>query len=125
MEEYLELREQGFGRRRAGKILFEKGMDETYPYFLDKTFQIAVARAKSLFKDPGDIRTPGIAWIYEVTGKDSHPILSLNQFCLYKGVNAICFTRYSIIIFKKKKAKKRFSHNRPSCSEKKVVLDFW
>ena len=101
------LREQGYGRRRAGKLLLEKGVSESYFYFLDKTFQKAVAQAKSLFNDHGDSRLAGMSWIYEVTGKQGQPILSLNQFCLEKGVNAVCFSRVTIIIFRKKRAKKR------------------
>lgn len=61
VEEYLELREQGVGRRCAGKMLLERGMSETYCYFLDKTFQRAVAQAKSLFEDAGDSRAAGIS----------------------------------------------------------------
>jgi hypothetical protein len=123
VEEYLELREQGVGRRRAGKMLLERGMSETYCYFLDKTFQRAVAQAKSLFEDARDSRTAGISWIQEVTGKKGHPILSLNQFCLDNGVNAVCFSRAAIIIFRKKRAKKRFSHNALPCGEKGWVVD--
>jgi len=107
VEEYLVLRKQGCGRRRAGKLLLEKGVSESYLYFLDKTFQKAVARAQSLFKDHGDSRLEGMSWIYEATGKEGQPILSLNQFCLEKGVNAVCFSRITILIFRKKRAKKR------------------
>jgi hypothetical protein len=123
VEEYLELREQGLGRGRAGEKLFERGMHRTYCYSLDKTFKKAVAQAKSLFKDVGDPRTAGICWIREVTGNKEHPILSLNQFCLDEGANAVCFSRAGIIIFRKKRAKKRFSHNALSCGEKGGVVD--
>ncbi len=123
MEEYLELREQGVGRGRAGKNLFELGMSKTNCYSLDKTFKRAVARAKSLFKDSGDPRKAGISWIQEVTGNKEHPILSLNQFCLDNGANAVCFSRVTIIIFRKKNAKKRFSHDALSCGEKGGVVD--
>ena len=123
VEGYLELREQGVGRSRAGEKLLELGMSETYCYYLDKTFKKAVARAKSLFKDAGDPRTAGICWIQEVTGNKGHPILSLNQFCIDNGVNAVCFSRTTIIIFRKKRAKNRFSHNALSCGEKGGVVD--
>ena len=123
VEEYLELREQGFGRGRAGKKLFEKGMSETYCYSLDKTFKRAVEQAKSLFEDAGDSRKAGISWIREVTGNKEHPILSLNQFCLDNGANAVCFSRAAIIIFRENKAKRRFSHNALSCGEKGGVVD--
>lgn len=104
-------------------MLLEKGVSESYFYFLDKTFQRAVARAKALFKNVGDSRLAGIAWIQEVTGKEKHPILSLNQYCLDNGTNAVCFSRITIIIFRKKRAKKRFSHNAGSCGEKGGVVD--
>jgi len=78
-------------------MLLEKGVSENYFYFLDKTFEKAVARAKSLFfDDHEDCRLSGISWIYEVTGEEEQPILSLNQFCLDRGVNALCFSRISI-----------------------------
>jgi hypothetical protein len=111
VEEYLELREKGFRRDRAGEKLFELGQHRTYCYPLDITFKKAVSRAKSLFKDCGDPRKTDISWIQEVTGNKEHPILSLNQFCLDNAVNAVCFSRATIIIFRKKNAKKRFSHN--------------
>jgi hypothetical protein len=123
VEEYLELRAQRVGRRRAGKTLLERGMSETYGYFLDKTFQKAVARAQSIFEDAGDGRVSGILWIQEVTGNKAHPILSLNQFCLEKGVNAVCFSRAAILIFRKKRVNKRFSHDALPCGEKGGVVD--
>jgi hypothetical protein len=123
VEEYLEFREKGIGRGRAGKKLFERGMSKTNCYYLDKTFKRAVARAKTLFEDSGDSRKIGISWIQEVTGKKEHPILSLNQFCLDEGANVVCFSRVTIIIFRKKNANKRFSHNALSCAEKGGVVD--
>jgi hypothetical protein len=123
VEEYLELREQGVGRRRAGKMLLEKGMSETYCYSLDKTFEKAVARTKSLFEDAWDPRTEGILWIKKVTGNKKHPILSLNQFCLDNGYNAVCFSRAAIIIFRKNSMKKEFSHNVLPCAEKAGLVD--
>jgi len=88
------LREQCVGRRRAGKMLLERGMSKTYCYFLDKTFKKAGARAKSLLTDALDSRAAGITWIQKVTVKEVvNPILSLNQFCLYNGVNTVCFSR--------------------------------
>jgi len=123
VEEYLELREQGVGRCCAGKMLLELGMNKTYCYSLDKTFKKAVAQAKSLFKDAGDPRAAGVSWIQEVTGNKGHPILSLNQFCLDNGVNAVCFSRSTIIIFRKKRVKNRFSHHGLSCGEKGGVVD--
>jgi len=123
VEEYLELREQGVGRHRAGELLLEKGVSENYFYFLDKTFKKAVSRAKVIFEGIGDSRLPDIAWIKEVTGKEDHPILDMNQFCLEHGVNAVCFSRITILIFRIKKAGKVVSHNPGSFYEKKVVID--
>ena len=123
MEEYLRLRQQGVGRGRAGKKLLEKGMSESYCYSLDKTFKRAVARAKSLFEDAGDPRDEEICWIQEVTGNTEQPILSLNQFCLDNGYNAVCFSRAGIIIFRKNSMKKEFSHNALSCGEKAGLVD--
>jgi hypothetical protein len=123
VEEYLQLREKGVGRGRAGKMLLEKGMSETYCYSLDKTFKRAVARAKSLFEDAGDVRAEGISWIKKVMGNKGHPILSLNQFCLDNGYNAVCFSRAGIIIFRKNSMKREFSHNVLPCGEKAGLVD--
>lgn len=125
MEEYLELREQGYGRCRAGKMLLEKGVSKNYFYFLDKAFKKAVARAKVIFDGVVDSRLAEMAWIQEVTGKGDHPILDLNQFCLNNGVNAVCFSRITILIFRKKKVGRVLSHNPGSFYEKKVVIDSW
>jgi hypothetical protein len=123
-ENYLELRTQGLGRRRAGKELVGgKGMNESYPYFLDEALKKAVARAKEF--TPGDSRLAGIAWIRSVTGQEDHPILSLNQYCLDHGVNAVCFTRYSILIFRNSKEGKEIPHNTRSRRMEKVVIDSW
>jgi len=73
-------------------------MSESYCYSLDKAFNKAIARAQTLFGSPQDSRLAGLAWIRGVTGKEGHPILNLNQYCLDHGVNAVCFTRYSILI---------------------------
>lgn len=106
-------------------MLLEKGVSVNYFYYLDKTFKRAVARAKVIFDGIVDLRLSDIDWIREVTGKDRHLILNLNQFCLEHGVNAVCFTRISIIIFRNKRVGKMFSHNSGSCHEGKVVLDSW
>lgn len=100
-------------------------MSESYCYSLDKAFNKAVARAQTLFGSPEDSRLAGLAWIRAVTGKEGHPILSLNQYCLDHGVNAVCFTRYSIIIFKNSKMGRKVPHNNRSWRATIPAIDSW
>ena len=126
-EEYIALREGGYGRRRAADRVFtrSKAMSEKYPLVLDRSFETVVERARAIFSGMGDERLRGSSWIESLTGQREHPIVGLNQFCLEHGVNAVCLTRFSIHLFGKKRKGGENPHNYGSRRIWKVVVDSW
>ena len=111
-EEYLHRRAEGMGRGSAGKNLQRRGMmSEKYPCRLDQMFLVSVDRAKALFPFTGDSRLNGMEWVKSVVEEPARPLYSLNCFCLEHGVNAVCCTRASILVFRARKSGGAFSHN--------------
>ena len=110
-EEYLIKRAEGIGRGAAGKVLLQDELSEKYPLQLDKMFQRSIDRAKALFPNAGDPVLAGMQWVRSVVYEPERPLYSLNCFCLEHGVNAVCFSRASILIFRVQKAGSIFSHN--------------
>jgi len=124
-ETYLEQREEGVGKWKAGKVFFEKGMKANYVLGFEKAFQTVLDRAKAIFSASGDSSLTGTSWIQSLTGESTNPILSLNQYCLEHGVNAICITRFSIHLFTTKSEGIKVPHNIGNRSDRKVFIDSW
>jgi len=95
---YIQLREQGHGRRRASKAIFAGQADE---------------------------RLTGCAWIVSLTGERDQPMMGLNQYCLEHRVNGVCLTRYPIHLFRDRSSRIRVSHNHGSARIFKLVIDSW
>lgn len=110
-EAYLIERARGVGRGTAGKILEQVGLAEKYPLQLDKMFQKSIDRAKALIPQEGDPTLNGMEWVKSLVSDPERPLYSLNCFCLKHGVNAVCFSRASILIFRIRRAGRAFSHN--------------
>lgn len=126
VEQYIDLREKGQGRVRAGKVFYSAAaMNKKHLTRLDKAFQRAVDQAKAIFSGWADDRLCGTAWIESLVGRTGEPILGLNQYCLEHGVNAICLTRFSIQRFGEKRAQNRIQHKYGSGSIFKLVIDCW
>ena len=113
-ETYLVDRAAGIGRGSASKGFRRLGLSTRYPKHLDRMFSTAVSRAKALFPDAADDRLSGIEWIQALAGPNERPLWSLNQFCLARRYNCLCFCRASIIRFTTRSARSRTSHNRGS-----------
>ena len=103
-------RADGESRGTCGKILELLGLSEKYTLQLDKMFQKSIDRAKALFPE-GDGTLNGMRWVRSVGCDRYRPLYSLNCFCLARGVNAVCFSRVSILIFRIRRAGRAFSHN--------------
>ena len=101
----------GESRGTCGKILEPLGLSEKYALQLDKMFQRSIDRAKALFTLEGDATLNGMQWLRSVGCDPQRPLYSLNCFCLERGVNAVCFSRISILIFPIRRAGRAFSHN--------------
>ena len=123
---YIQLREQGYGRRRASKVFSgAKKMSPNHPAVLDKAFQVAVDRAKAIFSGQADERLLGCAWIASLTGETDQPVMGLNQYCLEHRVNGVCLTRYPIHLFRDRSSRIRVSHNHGVSRIFKLVIDSW
>ncbi len=110
-ERYLIARAEDIGRGRAGRELRAQRMSGSYPKSLDRMFATAVRRAKALFPRAADESLSALAWVFAVVGYTERPLVELNRFCLASGVNAVCFCRASILVFKPRRARSSFSHN--------------
>ena len=102
VERYLLDREQGASRRQALDQLRRRGMHEGYGKQLDRRLRVAVNRTKALWPRAADQDLGGLEWIRAVCAPlcESTPLLSLNRFCLANHVNAVCFCRSSILLFR-------------------------
>ncbi len=110
-EAYLIRRAKGVGRGTAGKPLLELRMSEKHLRQLDMQFQVSVDRAKALFPDAGKVDLDGMEWVGSVVGDTSRPLYALNRYCLKHGVNPVCCSRASILLFSASKAGRRYSRN--------------
>lgn len=115
-EAYLIAREAGAGRTSASRRFANLPVGSQYPKQLDRMLQTAVSRAKALFREAGDERTSGLAWIHSACGETDRPLWSLNRYALEHRYNCIAFCRASIIIFASATASSASSHNRGSPS---------
>jgi hypothetical protein len=70
----------------------------------------AVTRAKGIWPEVASPSLHGLAWIAAVCGHCDHPIGDLNRWALTHGVNAICFCRYSILLFSVRRTAGSHSH---------------
>jgi hypothetical protein len=123
---YIQLREQGQGRRKASKLFSgTKEMSTNHPAVLDKAFRVAVDRAKAIFAGQADERLEGCAWIASLTGEVDQPMVRLNQYCLEHRVNGVCLTRYPIHLFRDRRARIRVPHNSGAARTFKLAIDSW
>jgi len=113
-EEYLLARAGRIGRTKASLALDRFSLSDRYPKQLDRMFFKAVAQAKALFAESGDLQPEPMAWVQSLVGKETRPLWSLNRYCLAHGYNCICFCRASIIRFPSVTAATCASHNRGS-----------
>ena len=111
VEEYLNKRSKRIGRGTAGKKLLDLLISEKHLRNLDLMFQVYVDRAKALFPDAGKVDLDGMEWVGSVVGDTSRPLYALNRYCLKHGVNPVCCSRASILLFSASKAGRRYSRN--------------
>lgn len=122
VERYLLARERGVSRAVALAELRARGMHAGYGKQLERRLGVIVSRGKALWPQAADRQLGGLAWIRaacEPRPADS-PLLSLNHFSLEHGVNAICCSRSSILLFggRPRAALKR--HSAPN-SDRRIV----
>jgi hypothetical protein len=99
-EQYLKQRAAGSSRTQAARCLLERGLSADYPRRLERRLEVAVNRGKALWPQQGMLNLWGLAWIGSLCAGDAErPLLAMNLFALGHGVNAICFCRFSILLF--------------------------
>lgn len=124
-ERYLIGRSQGLSRTEAGRQLAERGLGAGYPKQLERRFGVAIERGKALFPHAADDRLRGLDWARAVCGPTDRPLLALNLFALAHGVNALCFTRASILLFHRAVGPRESSHNMGSIRPSMGWIDSW
>ena len=101
VERYLKARERGDSRAVALAELRALGMHAGYGKQLERRLGVIVSRGKALWPQDADLRLGGLAWVRAACAPRpaATPLLSLNHFSLEQGVNAICCSRSSILLF--------------------------
>jgi len=109
-ERCLKGRWEGASRSVAGAELVERGMEERAGRGLERKLATAVERAKAIWPQAADVTFSPQEWIRAVCGSTAHPIAEMNRLALANGVNAICFCRASILLFRPRIRGGRASH---------------
>ena len=122
VERYLMARERGVSRTVALEELSGRGMHAGYGKQLERRLGVIVSRGKSLWPQAADRQLGGLAWIRAVCTPrpTATPLLSLNHFSLEHRVNALCCSRSSILLFRRRP---RPALKRPSAadSDRRIV----
>jgi hypothetical protein len=113
-EAYLVGRWHGESRAQAGRPFRGRGMGPRYLKQLERMLERGLARAKAIFPRAANERLGGRAWIEALCGPTSRPIVSLNDYALEHGVNAILSCRASILLFSRTRRPGRPSRNHGS-----------
>ena len=115
-ERCLNARWEGASRAAARTELVELGMEERSGRGLERKLATAVERAKAIWPQAADTRFSPQEWIRAVCGPTAHPIAEMNRFALEHGVNAICFCRAPILLFRPRVRAGRPSHKPASAA---------
>lgn len=99
-ERCLRARAEGSSRRSAASELMENGREIRVGKRLEGKLAAAVQRGKAIWPEAADERLEPWAWIQAVCGSTEQPILAMNRFALEHRVNAICFCRAAILLFR-------------------------
>jgi hypothetical protein len=99
-ERCLRARAQGASRCAAAAELVQLGWEMRVGKRLERKLATAVERGKAIWPEAADVALTPLAWIEAVCGSADQPILLMNRFALELGVNAICFCRAPILLFR-------------------------
>ena len=122
-ENYLVARSEGVSRARAAKNLLDRGMSPGYPKSLELMLEVAIRRAKALFPDAADPHLCNLAWIYSLCGPTTQPLFTLNRYALNHRVNAVCFSRSSVLLFGRNGVGGKSSHKHHSAASGGLLVD--
>ena len=122
VERYLKARERGDSRAMALAELRARGMHAGYGKQLERRLGVIVSRGKALWPQAAARQLGGLAWVRATCAPRSAdtPLLSLNHFSLEHGVNAICCSRSSILLFTGQPRAALKRHSAPN-SDRRIV----
>ncbi|OFW65229.1 MAG: hypothetical protein A2Y74_05565 [Actinobacteria bacterium RBG_13_63_9] len=99
-ERCLQDRAAGASRSRAAAELVARGWEVRVGKRLERKLATAVERGKAIWPSAAEVSLEARAWVRAVCGSSEQPILGMNRFALEHGVNAICFCRAPILLFR-------------------------
>lgn len=99
-ERCLGRRREGASRSVAVGEMVDRGMEPRAGKRLERKLATAVERGKAIWPEAADPALGSWAWLHAVCGSAEQPIRGMNRFALEHGVNAICFCRASILLFR-------------------------
>jgi hypothetical protein len=103
--------------------LLERGLWEGYPKTLEKRLAVAVSRGKALLTDGAEAEG-GLRWIESLCGQTyGRPLVTINRYCIEHGVNALCFSRSSILLCGRGGVFGGLSHNQRSAIASRRHID--
>ena len=122
-ESCLRGRAQGASRSTASAELMEQGWEIRAGKRLERKFAMAVERGKALWPQAADVRLAPWAWIQAVCGSAEQPIVRMNRYAFEHGVNAICFCRAPILLFRVRMRGRPPSHKPVSTAGPRLPVD--
>ena len=93
-------RREGASRSVAAQELVDRGMEQRAGKRLERRLATAGERGEAIWPEAADPTLGCWAWIQAVCGSVEQPIRAMNRFALENGVNAICFCRAPILLFR-------------------------
>jgi hypothetical protein len=113
-ERCLQARAEGASRSVAAAELVERGWEIRVGKRLERKLATSVERAKAIWPTAAGVDLEPRAWVRAVCGSSEQPIASMNRYALEHRVNAICFCRAPILLFRAGTRRRRGSHKRAS-----------
>jgi hypothetical protein len=99
-ERCLQARAEGASRSAAAAELVERGWEIRVGKRLERKLATSVERAKAIWPTAAEVDLEPLAWVRAVCGSSEQPIFSINRYALEHRVNAICFCRAPILLFR-------------------------
>ena len=93
-------RREGASRSVAAGELVDRGMEQRVGKRLERKLATAVELGKAIWPEAADPVLGSWAWIQAACGSAEQPIRGMNRYALEHGVNAICFCRAPILLFR-------------------------
>jgi hypothetical protein len=101
----------------------ERGWEIRVGTRLERKLATAVERGKALWPKAADVQLAPWAWIQAVCGSSEQPIVRMNRYAFEHRVNAICFCRAPILLFREGIRERQPSHKPVSTAGPRLPVD--